>query len=70
MIDKDRKHYIAHIALAIRVMSRHGDRNAEKISYFAEVITHLADMSDNFIANNKEQFDSVLAQAKAINNSR
>ena len=66
MANKDRKRYIVHIALAIHHLSRHGDRNAEKISWFAEVIIRLAEMPDDFIANNREQIDSVFHEAQAI----
>ena len=70
MKDKDRKYYITHIALAICNLARLPATEAvrEKIYHFGDAIIGLAEKSDLRITNNKKQFDSILDEAKKINN--
>lgn len=72
MTDKERKIYITQIALAIGILADTAEAvsTREKIRYFADAIINLAEKSDARIANNKEQFDSILFEAKEINNRR
>jgi hypothetical protein len=70
MTDKERKVYIANIAVAIMNLAQQPKIDRAKICYFADATIQLAEKSDGWIENNIEQFKSILFEAKEINNRR
>lgn len=70
MTDRDRKVYVTNIALAILNLAQQPIVDREKICYFADATINLAEKSDGWVEVNRQQFDSILDEAKEINNRK